>query len=188
MSLWCWKSGLRSWSISMSDLEQQTGREPLLHVVLVRPRIPPNTGNVARLCAALGIRLHLVGKLGFELSDRHLRRAGLDYWEHVDLQVSPDAELFLGRLPPDRCHFYSKRATTPHIGAAYRSGDFLIFGSETLGLPEWVFENRAERLVRIPMRTDRVRSLNLSSAAAVGAYEALRQIGAFDHAPSGSDL
>lgn len=172
-------------------MKRRDGGKPegtLLHIVLVHPQIPPNTGNVARLCAALGARLHLVGRLGFELSDRHLRRAGLDYWEHVDLRVEPDAEGFLDRLPPERCHFYSKRAACLYTEANYRAGDYLIFGSETEGLPEWVFRHRAERLVRIPLRNDRIRSLNLASAVAVGAYEALRQIEAFGSAPSAEGI
>jgi tRNA (cytidine/uridine-2'-O-)-methyltransferase len=150
-----------------------------LGIVLVEPQIPPNTGNVARLCAALALPLHLVGPLGFEISDRQLKRAGLDYWPFVDVRIHPEVERFFEPIPADRLHLFSKQATIRYTDVAYRSGDYLVFGSETSGLPVWLKERFAQRLRAIPMRTSRVRSLNLSSAVAVATYEAVRQIGLF---------
>jgi tRNA (cytidine/uridine-2'-O-)-methyltransferase len=146
-------------------------------IVLVEPQIPPNTGNIARLCAALRLPLHLVGKLGFELTDRYLKRAGLDYWEHVELHVHPDIEKFFDSIPGDRLHFYSNNPSVNYLEVKYRKGVYLVFGSETEGLPEWIWKRYTDRFVSIPMFERKVRSLNLSSAVAVAAYEALRQTG-----------
>ncbi len=150
-----------------------------LSVVLVQPQIPPNTGNVARLCAALSLPLYLVGPLGFEISDRQLRRAGLDYWDLVEVHVCPDVEPFFDPLPAERLHLFSKTAPELYTDARYRPGDFLVFGSETNGLPDWLRERFRKRLRAIPMRPTGVRSLNLSSAVAVATYEAVRQLGLF---------
>ena len=150
-----------------------------LHIVLVEPQIPPNTGNVARLCAALALPLYLVGPLGFEISDRQLKRAGLDYWPFVDVHILPDVKAFFDPIPADRMHLFSKQASTLYTEVAYREGDYLVFGSETTGLPVWLKDRFAERLRTIPMRTTNVRSLNLSSAVAVATYEAVRQLDLF---------
>ncbi len=155
------------------------GSEEDLRIVLVEPQIPPNTGNVARLCAALALPLYLVGPLGFEISDRQLKRAGLDYWPLVDVRIRPEVEEFFESIPADRLHLFSKRATTLYTDVSYRRGEYLVFGSETSGLPTGLKERFAERLRAIPMRTSGVRSLNLSSAVAVATYEAVRQIGLF---------
>lgn len=150
-----------------------------LGIVLVEPQIPPNTGNVARLCAALSLPLYLVGPLGFEISDRQLKRAGLDYWPLVDVRIRPEVEEFFEPIPADRLHLFSKRAGTLYTDVRYRRGDYLVFGSETSGLPDRLKARFALRLRAIPMRTAGVRSLNLSSAVAVATYEAARQIGLF---------
>lgn len=147
-----------------------------MHVVLVNPRIPPNTGNVARLCAALKWPLHLVGELGFSLEDRQLRRAGLDYWEWVDLRVHDSIDRFLHELKPRRLHFFSKRASMLHWEADYRAGDYLVFGSEVAGLPRWLRDEYPDRFRRLLIEEPRVRSLNLASAVAAAAYESRRQI------------
>ena len=149
---------------------------PHLNLVLVEPEIPPNTGNVARLAAATGCRLHLVGPLGFSLEDRYLRRAGLDYWPHVDLRVHADWDGFVSaeHPPPDRSWFFSARAERSFRAADYRTGDWLVFGSESDGLPEPLRARYADRLLFIPMDRSRVRSLNLANSVAVAVYEGLR--------------
>jgi tRNA (cytidine/uridine-2'-O-)-methyltransferase len=153
--------------------------EPLLHVVLHRPEIPPNTGNVGRTCVALGAKLWLVRPLGFEVDEKARRRAGLDYWEHLEWEVVDDWATMEQRLAHQlgrgRCWFFSKRATQLYTDVAYQQGDVLVFGSETTGLPENMFENFPNSMLRIPTRPV-VRSLNLSAAVAVVAYEAARQL------------
>ena len=148
-----------------------------MNIVLVHPEIPPNTGNIARLCAATGIPLHLVGPLGFRLTDSRVRRAGLDYWDWVEIRRHASLEEFLGPMPEERLYFFSKRATRSYTQARYQDGDFLVFGSETRGLPEWALDKYSARLFTIPMLRPEVRSLNLSNAVAIVCYEALRQIG-----------
>jgi len=151
--------------------------EPILHVVLVEPEIPQNTGTTARLCAATATRLHLVGPLGFSLEDRYLRRAGLDYWPNVDLAVHIDWESFRLAHPQASLWLFSARASRSFTDARYRPGDFLVFGGETRGLPPALLAEERDRALRIPMRGAAVRSLNLANAAAIVAYEALRQLG-----------
>jgi tRNA (cytidine/uridine-2'-O-)-methyltransferase len=148
-----------------------------MNIVLVEPEIPPNTGNVARLCAATGIPLHLVGPLGFRLTDSRVRRAGLDYWKHVDIRRCASLEEFLRPIPEERLFFFSKRGTSSYTSARFHDGAFLVFGSETRGLPAWALEQYRERLWTIPMLRPEVRSLNLSNAVAIVCYEALRQMG-----------
>jgi tRNA (cytidine/uridine-2'-O-)-methyltransferase len=156
----------------------------MLHVALWEPEIPPNTGNVARLCAATGARLHLVGRLGFRIDDKSLKRAGLDYWQHVDVVRHATWEEFEGVVQSPRTAvrgltglwLIDNPAPTPYTRAAFRDGDVLVFGSETKGLPPEVRERHADRLLGIPMPTGNVRSLNLATAAGIVLYEALRQI------------
>ena len=157
---------------------QGEGSSPFLHVVLVSPEIPPNTGNVARLCASALCRLHLVEPLGFRLEDRYLKRAGLDYWEHVDVRVWPSFEALAAEAGPAPCHFFSSRAARPYTRAPYARGDWLVFGCETRGLPESLLARRYESTYTIPMWGP-VRSLNLSTSVGIVVYEALRQIRKF---------
>ena len=158
--------------------EQATARDqPDLHVVLVAPEIPPNTGTTARLCAATTTRLHLVGPLGFSLEDRYLRRAGLDYWPHVDLEVHRDWTDFRARHPDASLRLFSAKAARSYTEVDYRTGDFLVFGGETRGLPSDILDAHADRAYLIPMTSPHVRSLNLANAAAIVLYEALRQLG-----------
>jgi tRNA (cytidine/uridine-2'-O-)-methyltransferase len=151
--------------------------DPDFHLVLVAPEIPPNTGTTARLCAATGTRLHLVGPLGFSLEDRYLRRAGLDYWPAVDLERYDDWQDFRERHPSAPLLLFSARASRSYTSIEYRRGSFLVFGGETRGLPAELLREHSERTYTIPMRTAVVRSLNLANAAAIVLYEALRQIG-----------
>ena len=147
-------------------------------VVLVHPQIPPNTGNIARTCAATGVELHLVGPLGFELSDRYLKRAGLDYWPYVNLQYHPSLEEFCvyHQQRQGRWIGFTTSGDCSHSQYQFQIDDWLLFGSETVGLPPELLAQCNAR-VRIPMRQPGVRSLNLSVSVAVGLFEALRQVG-----------
>ncbi|CBA17553.1 tRNA (uridine(34)/cytosine(34)/5-carboxymethylaminomethyluridine(34)-2'-O)-methyltransferase TrmL [Xanthomonas albilineans] len=150
---------------------------PTLHVLLFQPEIPPNTGNVIRLCANTGAQLHLIEPLGFDLSDRQLKRAGLDYHEYAQLQVHASLDAALQTLAPQRLFALSTRGCARYDAAAFADGDAFLFGPETRGLPPEVLEAipPAQRL-RLPMRPDN-RSLNLSNAVAVVVFEAWRQLG-----------
>jgi len=148
----------------------------VLHIVLWEPEIPPNTGNVARLCAATATRLHLVGRLGFRLDDRRLRRAGLDYWSAVDLAVHADWEEFLAQAQPSQVWLVSTKAKQNYTTCRFQDGDCLLFGSESKGLPASFHERYRDMSITIPMISDNVRSLNLATAVSVVLYEALRQV------------
>jgi len=148
-----------------------------LQIALVEPEIPPNTGNVARLCAATGCALHLIQPLGFSIDDRELKRAGLDYWQHLQIAVHASLDAFLDATSAVRRWYISKRATRIYTKADFARGDVLIFGKETQGLPDHLLAREPERCLRIPMRLDSVRSLNLSTAVGIVAYAALTQIG-----------
>jgi tRNA (cytidine/uridine-2'-O-)-methyltransferase len=148
---------------------------PPLHIVLHQPEIPDNTGNVGRTCVALGAKLWLVRPFGFQMDDRHLRRAGLDYWQHLDWEAVDDWPALLERLPGVEPWFFTKRAKTLYTDVAFTSGDALVFGSESRGLPAGLLDAHADRCLRIPMETE-ARSLNLAVSVAVAAFEARRQI------------
>lgn len=145
----------------------------MFHVVLVEPEIPQNTGNIARTCAATGCSLHLVKPLGFEVTDKFLKRAGLDYWQYVDVQVHEDLSEVFALLPPPY-FFFTTKAKTCYADAAYPKGSVLFFGKETAGLDEELLVAHGRECVRIPMCGER-RSLNLSNCVAVAVYEGLRQ-------------
>ncbi|MGC8641738.1 MAG: tRNA (cytidine(34)-2'-O)-methyltransferase [Isosphaeraceae bacterium] len=149
---------------------------PRLHVVLYEPEIAANAGAIGRTCVAAGAKLWLVRPLGFHLDDRHLRRAALDYWQHLDLDVVDhlgDVEKALGR---DRLWSFSTKSTIIYTQAAFRPGDALVFGSESRGLPRNWIDGRPDRALTIPIRPE-ARSLNLSNAVAIALFEAVRQIG-----------
>lgn len=150
-----------------------------LHVVLVEPEIPPNTGAVARTCAATGSPLHLVGELGFRIDEQSVRRAGLDYWPLVDLRRHASWEAFLAAEPRRPLHLFSANAERSYLEAEIRPGDALVFGRESVGLPRSILDRYPERTVGIPTLGE-VRSLNLSNAVAIALYEALRRAGALD--------
>ena len=152
----------------------------MLHVILYRPEIPPNTGNAIRLCANTGASLHLIRPLGFELDDARLRRAGLDYHEYARVAVHDDLDACLTAIGMPRVFAFSTRGRVAHVDARYAKGDALLFGCETAGLPAEVFETiPPEHRLRLPMRPDS-RSLNLSNTVAVAVYEAWRQLGFAD--------
>ena len=151
----------------------------MLSVALVEPEIPPNTGNVARLCAATGAPLHIVGATGFRLDDRAVRRAGLDYWPEVQLARHHDLDALRGALPPEtRFVYLTTKATVSYTEWSYATTDCLVFGRETRGLPEELLRANWPNCVTIPMLNPKVRSLNLATAVAIVLYEALRQTGA----------
>ena len=147
-----------------------------LHVALIQPQIPPNTGNIARLCAATDTPLHLIEPLGFSLDAREVKRAGLDYWDKVDLWVHPDWFEFRDAVSRDRCLYFSANASNDYRSAPFRDRGVLVFGSETEGMPTRILEKHPERCFRIPM-PGQVRSLNLANAVSVVLYEGLRQLG-----------
>ncbi|MBC7357264.1 MAG: tRNA (cytidine(34)-2'-O)-methyltransferase [Desulfacinum sp.] len=155
---------------------QRRPMEPLLEVALVEPEIPPNTGNVARTCAATRTPLHLVEPLGFRITDRHLKRAGLDYWPHVRVQVHPSLDAFRRAVGHRRLVFFSKKGTRAYYDFLFRPGDCLVFGSETRGLPQELLESDPDRVLCIPMDCEQVRSLNLATAVGVALFEARRQL------------
>ncbi|MGI8819852.1 MAG: tRNA (cytidine(34)-2'-O)-methyltransferase [Chthoniobacterales bacterium] len=146
----------------------------MFNVVLVEPEIPPNTGNVGRLCLATGATLHLVQPLGFSIDDRQLQRAGLDYWREVDVRLWKSfGELQAGQTPEARYFFLTTKTLRPYFDSVFLPGDFLVFGRETKGLPEPLLAENAEHLLTIPMLG--TRSLNLATAVAVVLFEAVRQ-------------
>jgi len=149
-----------------------------MHVVLVEPEIPPNTGNVARLCAATGSTLHLIEPLGFELDDTQMKRAGMDYWSLVQWRRWPNWTAFQASLTSDaRLWFIEQGGPLRYDKAGYQPGDYLVFGRETAGLPRALLEKHAKRWLHIPMANDEARSLNLSNCVALVLFEALRQQG-----------
>ena len=149
------------------------------HVVLIEPEIPPNTGNIARLCGATNTVLHLVGKLGFSTDDRQLKRAGLDYWSEVEIHYWQDLAELKRAYPAARLVYTSKKAEKSHTSFRFLEGDFIVFGKETMGLPEELLAANPDTSIRIPI-FGRVRSINLSTAAGIVLYEALRQTGRLD--------
>ncbi|MEM9478513.1 MAG: tRNA (uridine(34)/cytosine(34)/5-carboxymethylaminomethyluridine(34)-2'-O)-methyltransferase TrmL [Verrucomicrobiota bacterium] len=149
----------------------------MIHVVLVEPEIPPNTGNIGRLCLATGSRLHLVGPLGFDLDDRTLKRAGLDYWKEVDVHRWDSLEDLRESAGSARFFFLTTKATKPYWDVNFEDGDYLVFGRETKGLPESLLDANAESCLTIPMKPAAVRSLNLATSVGIVLYEALRSSG-----------
>lgn len=146
----------------------------MFNIVLIEPEIPQNTGNIVRTCAATGCKLHLIRPLGFEVSDKYLKRAGLDYWEFVDISYYDSFdELYLANENA-AFYFFTSKGKKAHSDVKYKDGDFLVFGKETAGIPEELLIRHEETCVRIPMEGG-IRCLNLSNAVAVAAYEALRQ-------------
>jgi tRNA (cytidine/uridine-2'-O-)-methyltransferase len=147
-----------------------------LQIALIQPLIPPNTGNVARLCAATDASLHLIEPLGFSLDDAELKRAGLDYWEHVDFWVHPDWFAFRDAMTRDRCLYFSANATRPYWDASFQPNSCLVFGNESDGMPQRILDKHPDECFRIPMPSGKVRSLNLATAVGIVLYEAMRQL------------
>ena len=148
---------------------------PPFNIVLVEPEIPPNTGSIARLCGATGSYLHLVHPLGFSTDDKHLKRAGLDYWQYVAIRHWPDFDSFLAAQEETRLYFFTTKTQKSYTRASFKPGDFLVFGRETKGLPEATLSLYADRCYTLPMSNSHIRSLNLAMTAGIVLYEALRQ-------------
>ncbi len=148
--------------------------EPCLHIVLHEPEIPYNTGSVGRTCVAVGAKLWLVRPLGFRIDDYYLRRAGLDYWEHLEWEAVDDWPALVERLPQRSPWLFTKTASRPYTEPRFEPGEIFVFGSESQGLPRTLLDRHPDRTLRIPIRSQ-VRSLNLSNSVAIAAYEAVRQ-------------
>ena len=147
-----------------------------MHIALIEPEIPPNTGNIARLCAATFTSLHIVGVTGFRMDDRTLKRAGLDYWNNVDLHRHVDLDALYASLPESRFIYLTTKATKPYYDWQFEDGDCLVFGRETRGLPEDLLTANPDRCLTIPMPNSNVRSLNLATSVGIVLYEAMRQM------------
>src|SRR5258708_1724075 len=160
------------------------GSASMISVALVEPEIPPNTGNIARLCAANNAPLHIVGVAGFRLDDRAVRRAGLDYWPEVSVHRHLDLDALYRSLPDSRFIYLTTKAPRPYTDWDFHAADCLVFGRETRGLPEDLLRRNWERCLTIPMINSKVRSLNLATAVGIVLYEALRQLKAFDQRQS----
>jgi tRNA (cytidine/uridine-2'-O-)-methyltransferase len=169
-------------SDNLEDATQDSGLDagapvkyaPRLHIVLFQPEIPYNTGSVGRTCVAIAAKLWLVRPLGFRVDDYYLRRAGLDYWQHLEWEVVDDWTTLTAALPVERHWYFTKFGERSYTSAGFSEGDVLVFGRESQGLPPEIVEGHKERCLRIPTRPE-VRSLNLSNSAAVAMYEAVRQ-------------
>ena len=148
--------------------------DPICHIVLYQPEIPHNTGSVGRTCVAAGAKLWLVRPLGFRIDDYYLRRAGLDYWEHLEWEVANDWPSLLARLPAHKLWYFTKTASSSYTSARFEPGDVFVFGSESQGLPPTLLSENADRCLRVPIRPQ-VRSLNLSNTVGIVTFEALRQ-------------
>ena len=148
---------------------------PMLHIVLIEPEIPPNTGNIARLCLATGTRLHLVGPLGFSLDEKSLRRAGMDYWHRCDVKTWGSFADLEAQAPSARFFFLTTKASRSYWDQSFADGDYLVFGRETRGLPESLLSEHSSACLTIPIH-EHARSLNLATATGIVLYEALRQI------------
>lgn len=148
-----------------------------MHVVLVEPEIPQNTGSIGRLCVATDSPLHLIEPLGFVIDDRHVRRAGLDYWPHVALHRHASWESFRDARPPGRLLFFSSHADRPYTDIRFQPSDLLVFGGESRGLPAPLRDAHADAMYTVPISSPHVRSLNLATATAIVLYEARRQLG-----------
>ena len=160
----------------------------MLHIALIQPRIPPNTGNIARLCAATDTSLHLIEPLGFSVQDSELKRAGLDYWDAVDLWMHAGWRDFRDAMARERCFYFSAKATRPLVEARFQPNSVLVFGNETDGMPDRILEKYPERSFTIPMQSGKVRSLNLATAAGIVLYEALRQLGSEEAASRAAEF
>lgn len=150
--------------------------EHSLNIVLIEPEIPQNTGNIARTCAATGAMLHLVGPMGFQITDKQVKRSGLDYWDKLDISYYDSTEEFFEKNAGGKFYFFTTKGEIAHSDMKYENNAFLVFGKETKGLPEELLKENHDTCVRLPMRGI-IRSLNLSNAVCVGTYEVLRQWG-----------
>lgn len=150
------------------------------NIVLVNPQIPPNTGNVARLCAATKSKLHLIKPMGFEIDDKKMKRAGLDYWDFLDVEIHENIDDFVKKYDNEKFIFLSSKVQKKYWDHSFKDGDFLIFGSETKGLPKEIMDKFKDKMLNIPQYEEHVRCLNLSNSVSIVLYEAIRQIDLFN--------
>jgi len=146
----------------------------MFNIVLVEPQIPPNTGSIGRMCVNLGAKLHLIKPLGFDISETAVKRAGLDYWKELDLTVWENLDEFLANNPIEKMHFATTKTDKIYWDAKFEIDDYIVFGSETKGIPEWLLKENLDKCITIPMGS-RGRSLNLATSTGIVTYEALRQ-------------
>ncbi|MBQ7287258.1 MAG: tRNA (cytidine(34)-2'-O)-methyltransferase [Candidatus Gastranaerophilales bacterium] len=151
-------------------------KSDFLNIVLYEPEIPQNTGNIARLCACLGAKLYLVGRLGFNLSDKYVKRAGLDYWDKLDIEHIDNLDDLIKENQNSNFYYFTTKTDKVYTNISYKQGDFLVFGPETRGIPEDILNKNKDFCATIPMKKE-TRSLNLSNSVAIAAYEAYRQFG-----------
>ncbi len=151
----------------------------MITVVLLDPKIPPNTGSTARLCGAMNVKLDIVGDIGFELSDSRLKRAGLDYWNHIEWEFHIDREKYISELVKKRFHFLTTKSDKPYTECKFMDEDYLVFGSETAGIEESLLKKYWDHTCTIPMINPNIRSLNLATSVGIVLYEALRQTDAY---------
>lgn len=152
----------------------ESTKSDFLNIVLYEPEIPQNTGNIARLCACVGAKLYLVGRLGFNLSDKYLKRAGLDYWDKLDIEHVENLDDLILKYKNSNFYYFTTKTDRVYTDISYKTGDFLIFGPETRGIPEEILNSHKDFCATIPMKKE-TRSLNLSNSVAIAAYEAYRQ-------------
>jgi tRNA (cytidine/uridine-2'-O-)-methyltransferase len=146
-----------------------------LNIVLISPDIPQNTGNIARTCAVTETKLHLIKPLGFKIDDKHVKRAGLDYWDELDITIYENIDEFFKMHSDKKLYFFTTKGNKNYCDVKYKDGDFLVFGRETKGIDEQILKANYENALRIPMKKN-IRSLNLSNSVAIALYEALRQL------------
>ena len=149
-------------------------KSDFLNIVLYEPEIPQNTGNIARLCACIGAKLYLVGRLGFNFSDKYMKRAGLDYWDIVEVEHIESLDILLNEYKDSNFYYFTTKTKQKYTDFSYKKGDFLIFGPETRGIPTEILNKNSKNCATIPMK-ENARSLNLSNSVAIAAYEAFRQ-------------
>ncbi len=147
-----------------------------LNIVLFEPEIPQNTGNIARTCVLTNSKLHLIKPLGFSLDEKHLKRAGLDYWQYLDMEIHECYEDFRNKYKEGNFYFSTTKGSKIYTEVKYKEGDFIVFGKESAGLPDYIRESNAENLIRVPMLETSTRSLNLSNTVAIVTYEVMRQM------------
>jgi len=160
--------------VPLIEFNSSKEKSDILNIVLYEPEIPQNTGNIARLCACIGAKLYLIGKLGFILSDRYLKRAGLDYWDKLEIYHLDTLDDLLLSYPDSNFYYFTTKTDKIYTKTNFKMGDFLIFGPETRGIPEDILNKNKDCCLTIPMKSN-TRSLNLSNSAAIAAYEAIRQ-------------
>jgi tRNA (cytidine/uridine-2'-O-)-methyltransferase len=147
-----------------------------LNIVLFEPEIPQNTGNIARTCVLTNSKLHLIKPLGFSLDERHLKRAGLDYWQYLDMEIHESYEAFREKYKEGNFYFSTTKGSRIYTEVQYEEGDFIVFGKESAGLPDYIRKSNVDSLIRVPMLETSTRSLNLSNTVAIVAYEVMRQM------------